>query len=124
MGKFTEPKVGELRNHVHLQVATKTPDGLGGYTVSWADMTDPNGQVIDPWARVTAWKGQEPYTDGQVNTSQWWEITMRYRPGITPDMRIVDLALPDTYNIRSAQDPDRRKRWIYLLCEALKQNET
>ena len=114
MAKFQPPKAGDFRNHVYIQSPVKTPDGAGGYTVSWVDFAD-------PWGRMEAWKGDEPYMQDQVSTVQWWELTIRWRPGITADMQVIDKALGTVYNIRNVQDPDRRKRYSYMLLAALKQ---
>jgi len=117
MANFKPPTVGELRHKVIFQQLVSTPDGMGGTTGTWQD-------VLSTWVRMSAWKGKEVLSSNQPATSAWFEVAMRYRPNITPDMRIIEPGgdkVGRWYNIRFVNDPDQRRRWLQLSVEAIKQ---
>ena len=117
MSTFKPPTAGQLRHRVKFQQFVSTPDGMGGSTGQWVD-------VLTTQVRKEAWKGREVLSSNQPATSAWFEVAMRYRPNITPDMRMVDANSDHVgrwYNIRFIADPDERHQWLQLSVEAIKQ---
>lgn len=46
-------------------------------------------EVCRVWASVTPLKGREYWEAKRINPETTYRVTMRYRPGIAPDMMIV-----------------------------------
>jgi head-tail adaptor len=76
--------IGELRDRVAIQQATRTPDGEGGYDVSW-----PGTVIAIVWAKVTpASAGDEALRSDAVTAVHRYEVTIRYRADVAPKMRL------------------------------------
>lgn len=104
-------RAGFLRHRVTIQALVETPDGQGGKSVSWSNL-------VTVWASVTGRGGKEFQTAKQTRATLTDEVHMRYRAGITPDMRIVH----DGRVLSIAQppyDPDGRRRELVLFCEGI-----
>jgi len=98
---------GRLRRRVTIQRSVRVDDGYGGSQVVWEDV----GKV---WAAVEPLRGSERYAAQQVKNDLSHRVLMRYRPGITPQMRLV---LNDrVLNIEAAINVEERNRWLELLC--------
>ena len=105
-------QVGGLRHRLVIQSENAAGDAGGG-------------QGADPWADpvlvATVWGRVEPLTGGerlramQIEDRVTHRITIRYRAGITPRMRVVFGAR--TFNIRAVINPEERNRMLELLCE-------
>lgn len=52
-------KTGDLRNYVTIQVATRTADGQGGWTVSWTD-------TYYEWMKATPLNGSTVLDQGGI----------------------------------------------------------
>ena len=94
-----------LRHRVTIQQPVKTVNARGGRTKSWADV----------W---TVWAGIEPLSAREIEQNHQLEgeaevrIVMRYRRGITTDMRIK---YGDRYfKITGILDPDERHKELRL----------
>lgn len=57
-----------------------------------------------PWARVTTLRGSEDFAAGAETQKHTAVFRIRYRPGITPEMRIVHNGRP--YDIEDIAEPD------------------
>ncbi|RMD64396.1 MAG: head-tail adaptor protein [Alphaproteobacteria bacterium] len=103
-----ETAVGTLRRRVVIQSAVTAHDGGGGRTLVWRD-------VATVWGRIAPLGGREPVQAMRLEGRLGHRITIRYRSGITPDMR-VRLGTR-VLNIRAVIDPDERRRRLVLICE-------
>jgi SPP1 family predicted phage head-tail adaptor len=100
-------KPGNLRNRVTLQQLTRTDDGAGGYTETWTG-------VATVWADVYPLKGNERYEAQQVQANLSHRVTIRYRTGVEPSMRL--LYGTRTLTIEAVIDPEERHRELILMC--------
>jgi SPP1 family predicted phage head-tail adaptor len=100
---------GQLRRKITIQQAGTTSDGMGGYTKSWTD-------ILTTWSAWRAKSGSEGIAVNQQNPSQLYEVTIRYRAGIVPLMRLVDKGITPNvpYMITAVADPNQRKTWLKL----------
>lgn len=67
--------IGELTERVELRRVTKTADGGGGYTRTWAT-------YAEVWARVVPLGGREAVEAGRVEGSTNYIITVRNRDDV------------------------------------------
>ena len=105
-------RVGGLRHRLVIQSENPSADAGGG-------------QGADPWADpvvvATVWGRVEPLTGGerqralQIEDRVTHRVTIRYRAGITPRMRIAFGAR--RVNSRAVINPEERNRMLELLCE-------
>lgn len=75
-------KIGKLRHRIRIQEYVAGRDIFGAEEPAWMD-------VATVWASVTPVSGKEYFASAQTNAEVSTKITMRYRSGITPKMRIV-----------------------------------
>lgn len=101
-----------LRHRVTLQQEIQTADGAGGYVRSWQD-------VADLWAEINSITaksyGQERFFAGKIQAEITHKITIRYRAGVTADMRL--LFGSSIFNIRSVLNKDENNETLELLVE-------
>ena len=103
---------GRLRHRLVLQRRNIQPDGGGG-------------EAGDPWAApltvATVWGSIEPLRGGErlralrLEAQVTHRIVIRFRAGVTSDMRIAFGAR--VFNIRAVLDIGERRRALELLCE-------
>jgi SPP1 family predicted phage head-tail adaptor len=70
-----------LKHRVVIQQRVLSADGAGGSTESWSS-------VATVWAELRARSGSERSFAGKLETRATHALTMRYRSGITSDMRV------------------------------------
>ncbi len=73
---------GRLNRRVTLQQKSVTRDALGAEVVTWVD-------VATVWAEVSPYSGREFVALRQAQDEITTRITIRYRRGVTPAMRVV-----------------------------------
>jgi SPP1 family predicted phage head-tail adaptor len=100
-------KIGELRHRVVLQQKTVTEDALKQQSETWVDVTT-------VWAAIEPLSGREYFAAKQVNAEVSVRITIRYRKGVTPDMRVV--FGNRTFEVLSVIDPKERRESLILMC--------
>jgi SPP1 family predicted phage head-tail adaptor len=100
-------RIGDLRHRVTLQKKTITEDALKQQSEAWVS-------VATVWAAVEPLSGREYFAAKQVNAEISVRITIRYRKGITPDMRVVfgDRA----FEVLSVVNPKERCESLVLMC--------
>lgn len=98
-------KLGKLDKRAAFQSETRTPDGMGGNSRTWA--TD-----FTLWAQLKPKAGREVLTGTQQVHVQTNELVIRYRTDITTAMRVIIEGV--TYNIQSFADMDSTKRYLTL----------
>lgn len=73
---------GKLRHRVLIQQQVTTKDEDGVQTTTWVD-------VATVWASVEPLSAREFIQSGQTHSAVTARITMRYRDGLSPSMRLV-----------------------------------
>lgn len=100
--------IGTLRHRVTIQSETRTADGAGGFTLTWAD-------VATVWGAVEPLKGMERLRAQQIEAPVTHSVTIRHRTDVSTKERIKFGTR--LFNIRDVINPDERDRWLELLCE-------
>ena len=103
-------KVGKLRHRVTIQRLEEVDDGYGGVEEKWQN-------VATVWASVEPLRGNERYTAQQVQAELTHKVTIRYRAGIKPQMRLV--YGNRILEIEAVIDVEERHKWIELLCSEI-----
>lgn len=101
-------RIGDLRKRVTIQSETPTSDNAGGYALAWTD-------VATVWAEIEPLGGNEVFAAQHLEGHVTHRVTMRYRGGVTTDMRLT--CGSRAFNIRAVLNTDERNRWIELLVE-------
>lgn len=101
-----------LRRRLVLEGRLDTPDGMGGFAVSWTAL----GTL---WADMAARSGREAVVAGRASPRQSWRIMVRGAPAGAasrprPDQRFREGAR--VFNIISVAEADPAGR--YLMCFA------
>lgn len=102
-------RAGRLRHTVKVQKLANVSDGQGGYTIAWTDIDTIPAEVI-PMG------GQELLHAGQLEYTDQYRVTIRYRSDITPIQRILwlDDTNTRTLDILTGLNTDGRKRWLIM----------
>jgi head-tail adaptor len=104
----------KLRHRVTLQALTTTQATNGAKSEAFA-----NWLTGEP-ASIYALSGRELLAANNEWPMCAYRITVRWRPGIVPSMRVIDEADPGgvVYNIRAVQPDESLRKWYTLVCEA------
>lgn len=102
-------RAGQLRHRIAIQESTDTPDGAGGFTSSWADIS---GMESVP-AAIWPLSSKESLDSMKLELSVTHKIRIRYRSGITAKNRIKFGSR--YFNIISLINPDERNRILDIL---------
>ena len=100
---------GDLRQLVTIRRSVETQNAKGGYDTSWST-------VATPRAKVEGLDGRESMLAQALQGVSSYKVTIRWRAGIKASDQLV-LADGSELNIRSAVDPDDRKRWLVMLAD-------
>jgi SPP1 family predicted phage head-tail adaptor len=100
-------RIGELRHRVVLQKKEITEDELKQQSEVWTEITT-------IWAAIEPLSGREYFAAKQVNAEISARITIRYRKGITPDMRMVFDGR--VFEVISIVNPKERCGSLVLMC--------
>lgn len=106
---------GDLTSRGILQQRSNTSDGQGGQVVAWT-------AVATLWAKIRAVSGTEGVTADQQHPVVTYNISIRFRPGVTPSSWGADASMQfvvdgRTFDIRTVIDPDERHEELVLGCE-------
>lgn len=101
-------RAGDLREPISIIAEQRTEDDLGGQVVAWATQ-------FDSWANVAPVRGAEKMEAQQVQSTQTYRITIRYRPNVTTAMRVNWSG--KTMNILAVNNPDQRRKYLEMICE-------
>ncbi|MFO1104373.1 MAG: phage head closure protein [Methylocystis sp.] len=104
------PGIGALRHRVTLESPIDAPDGAGGFSRSFAPVTD-------LWARVALGGAREDFVEQRDEQTTSHVVTIRWRDGVAKDMRF--LFRDRKLRIQSVVDPDERRRFLICQCEEL-----
>ena len=97
-----------LRHKVTLEQKIHTNDGAGGYSTAWEP-------VATLWAEIRRLRGGETFAGGQVSATGTHLFRLRYRRGLTPEMRFCyDNRI---FNIRSIHNISEGDRVLEVYAE-------
>ena len=101
---MTSPvSASDLRHRIAIEQEVRTPDGGGGADVSWQ-------LFAEVWAAIWPRTASEQLESDRVAGTATHDIWIRYRPGVTPQMRIK--FGNRTFDIRGVLDMDGKRRWL------------
>ncbi len=106
--KCCDLTAGMLRTSVALQSQTRTADGVGGYTITWATYATVQ-------AHVRQSSGREAMQADRLQDTAMLRCVIRYRSDVEPQHRVKIGS--DVYQIRSIDNIEFRNRWLSLLLE-------
>lgn len=105
---FVDNTFAEYTQAYSFEAITKTPDGQGGFTVTWANFANVTGFVkID--------SGREGELDDHIKSQYSRKFSFEFIAGLTNDMRI--LYDGDYYNVRSIKSAQDSTIWIDVLAD-------
>ncbi len=102
---------GKLNKRITVEYQQESRDTDGAVIKNWVEF-------CKPWASIQPLTGKEYFdaaqsVDNVVNT----KITIRYRAGIKPDMRI--LYKDAIYDITSIINPNESNQYLLLMCKVV-----
>lgn len=106
VGKYIA--AGDLRDSITLQSRSEAVDALGGITESWST-------TISTRAKVEPIRGEERATMAQANAAADYRFWIRYRSGVTPQLRLVWDSRE--FDIVSALPLGNERRYIEILAK-------
>ena len=107
-----------LRHKLTLQQEVQTADGAGGTTKSWGNVTDLWAEIIPLGVTGSGQSknaGKEIFFGDQIQAEATHRILLRYRDGVTPDMRLVFESR--IFNIRYVANVDEMRDTLSLLVQ-------
>ena len=105
---MSTPAIGKMRYRVTLQQPARTPDGGGGASVAWTN-------VSDLWAALMPIGGNEGVEADGLKGRTTHEIWVRFQAGLGPHMRFILGAR--VFDIRSITDIEEAHRFQRCLVE-------
>lgn len=105
-------RAGQLRHTIAIQEATEAADGMGGSSVTWANVSG-MGKVP---ASIWSLKAMERLDAMKLEHQVTHRVRIRYRSGITAKMRVNWSDKSKTFNIIGFVNPDERNIMLELLC--------
>jgi len=100
--------IGKLNRRVKIQEETRTTDGAGGFTRTWAT-------IATVWGKLTPMSGREALDAAQQTNMQKFALKIRYRTGVSTAKRV--LISDDVYNIRNSFNIDQKRRYLDAVVE-------
>lgn len=101
---------GLLRDPVTFQRLTRTSDGAGGYTETWAAISGaPTRAMVKPMS------GREVWASMRVEARSTVMVVTRYFAGLKEGDRIVIGG--ENHNIRYLRNVDFANRWLEISAE-------
>jgi SPP1 family predicted phage head-tail adaptor len=102
--------IADMKYRVTIQHAVLTPDGAGGFSESWQNITA--APVV--YAAITPATAGEQMKYGQIEATTTHHIVMRYRTDVAPGMILIDEDAV-TYTIISVADQNGAKVYLEIL---------
>ena len=100
-------RIGDLNKRIDIQAQTRTPDGLGGFTVVYATVASQIAAAIWPVSAT------ETVQAAMTTMTITHRIRIRYRAGLKASYRI--LWAGRYFNIVSTIDPNMAHRWLDVM---------
>lgn len=98
---------GLLREPVTFEELTRTGDGAGGFTQTWAAISGAPDR-----AYVRAMSGRERYESDRTEAAASWRIVCRYFSGVDEVDRVVIRSR--NYQIRFVNNLELRDQWLEI----------
>lgn len=91
-----------------IEEGTKTPDGAGGYTITWAER-------VGVWCKIDTTSGGESAIAGRLEHTESLSLTTHYNVDIVP----TDSVMLDgvAYKITRVEDVDRKQEFMIIYIE-------
>ncbi len=102
-------RAGTLRHRVDIESFETTLDDEGALVEEWVSLLD-----SEP-AEIVALSGREYIAAQAVQAGVTTRITIRWRAGVLPSMRVVHGS--DIYNIKAVLPDPSLRRHLTLMCE-------
>lgn len=102
---------GKLDQRITFQAYTLSPDGAGGQTKTWANLTT----TPTVWAHAKPVRGTESFSEDRTNATSTVMFTIRNRGDLTDAMRIVWGGV--NYNIRDIRRAGSREMYLTIIAE-------
>jgi SPP1 family predicted phage head-tail adaptor len=102
------PRIGALRHRVTIEEPVRVPDAGGGADITWQSLAT-------VWAEIQPKAGREVFESDQLGGRVTHDVRMRFRGGVTPNMRIVHNAR--SFDIRYVANIGERGEWLICACE-------
>jgi SPP1 family predicted phage head-tail adaptor len=106
--KCCDISAGKLRNKISIQRKTRTPDGGGGWSDTWAEIHNIS-------AYIKPVSGNEVFVAMRIQASITHDIMIRYLDDVKASDRIV--FKERLFNIQSVINIEERNRWLQMRCE-------
>jgi len=103
-----------LRHRVDIEEFETTLDSEGAQVEAWSTIRDSDETELIP-AEIVPLSGREFAAAQAVQAGVTTRITIRWRAGVEPAMRVVHGA--DLYNIRAVLPDPTLRRHLTLMCE-------
>jgi SPP1 family predicted phage head-tail adaptor len=100
-------RAGALRRQVALQTRIASKDTFGQASVSWTT-------TATTWADIEPLSGRELMAAQAQQAETTHKVSIRYRSGVTPAMRVVYQGR--NFNVLSVLDDDMAHKSLTLLC--------
>jgi SPP1 family predicted phage head-tail adaptor len=101
-------RIGDLDKRIVIQYPTRTPDGMGGFTVAWVD-------AATVWAAFWPVGATETIQASQATMTITHRIRMRYRAVLKSGWRISYAGR--YFNVVSIIDPNMAHQWLDVMCK-------
>jgi SPP1 family predicted phage head-tail adaptor len=101
-------RIGDLDKRIVLQYTTRTPDGMGGFTVAWVD-------AATVWAAIWPVSAVETIQASQATMTITHRIRIRYRAVLKAGWRISYAGR--YFNVVSIIDFSTSHRWIDIFAK-------
>lgn len=112
-------RAGQLRERVYFERREDADDGYGTEEGTFARLYPAvSGSVA---AEIMPVRGREQVLAARLTGTTVYEITVRWctaLAGLKEDDRCVNDRTGEIYNIRAIVNPDMKRRWLALTCEA------
>jgi SPP1 family predicted phage head-tail adaptor len=104
------PEAGRLARRLALEAPFDATDDIGGASRSWV--------VVAPlWGEIERLRGETRLAADRLEQAITHRVTLRWRAGVTPQMRLRLGAR--VFVICAARDPDESRRRLVLDCEEI-----
>ena len=101
-------KAGRMRRKITIESDTPTQNTYGEPIESWST-------YATVWASVEPLNGREYFNSQQTAAEISTRFRIRYKSGITPDMRVV--LDSNNYDIRSIINVNEHNKELILMCD-------
>ena len=100
--------IGEMRHQIVIEKPSRVPDGMGGFSTTWA-------AAATVWAAVTPLNATERLENLRAGVSITHRLRMRFRADLTSSWRFLHAG--QYYDIISPIDQGNNHRWLDVLCK-------